>query len=128
MVLDQQVNNQINSIRKGYTPLRESSSCVLNKEIFKGNTLYSEAFDNVYVVYSYGPHHPLVVYLYDIDVWYYNTESCSRTTSRHLTVATRDLFKFKSLTIEPLTTTKIKSLLKKQGSGHPKNLKTLSKR
>lgn len=37
----------------------------------------------LYVVYSYGPHHPLYVFERSTGKWYRNTEKYSRTTSRH---------------------------------------------
>lgn len=41
----------------------------------------------LYVVYSYGSHHPLYVYERSTGKWYRNTEKYSSTTSRHLTQA-----------------------------------------
>lgn len=54
-----------------------------NGTIFGGWT----ADEKLYVVYSYGPHHPL--YLYDAasGVWYGNQTRRSVTTSRHYTQA-----------------------------------------
>jgi hypothetical protein len=52
-----------------------------DRKVFKGNNLFSEEFNGVYVVYSYGHHHPLFVY--KDGVWYENEEKRSVTTSKH---------------------------------------------
>lgn len=46
-------------------------------------TVFSDAFARLYVVYSYGTHWPLYIYDVDTGVWFENTSSASRTTSRH---------------------------------------------
>lgn len=42
---------------------------------------------NLYVAYSYGPHHPLYVYDSAAELWFGNMTKASRTTGRHLTMA-----------------------------------------
>ena len=39
---------------------------------------------SVYVIYSYGPHWPLMVYDNDAHCWFTNDDNYSRTTSRHV--------------------------------------------
>lgn len=53
---------------------------------FKGNSLYAETIDNLYIVYSYGKHFPIAVYNFDTKIWYINTDKYSTTTSRHQSI------------------------------------------
>ena len=52
---------------------------------FKGNNLFSELLVNGYVVYSYGYHYPLFVYVNKACQWYGNSDKRSITTSKHKT-------------------------------------------
>lgn len=53
---------------------------------FQGSNLYSTHTDHGYVVYSYGPHWPLLVAVYCGGrlLWFANADKYSRSTSRHL--------------------------------------------
>ena len=48
---------------------------------FKGNNTFGETIDGVYVVFSYGHHWPLFVYV--DGTWYENQERYSVSTSKH---------------------------------------------
>ena len=59
---------------------------VIRKRLsFRGNNLFSESLINGYVVYSYGHHFPLFVYVNKARQWYGNSEKYSSTTSKHKT-------------------------------------------
>jgi len=72
---------------------------VTDRKEFKGSNLFGE-WDNVwdwlgnktpntpYVVYSYGRHFPIYVWL--LGVWYENTDKYSVSTSKHQTQARPD--------------------------------------
>jgi hypothetical protein len=52
---------------------------------FKGNNLWGEWEDVVYVVYSYGKHFPLWVYDAETEQWFGNADGYSVSTSKHRT-------------------------------------------
>jgi len=58
----------------------------MNRTEFTGNNTFSvwTAY-NKYVVYSYGPHFPLLVYNPSEQKWYHNSDKYSTSTSKHLT-------------------------------------------
>jgi hypothetical protein len=53
------------------------------KKDFKGNNLYGINLNGLYVVYSYGSHFPLYVFINDTKKWYENIDKCSSSTSKH---------------------------------------------
>lgn len=64
---------------------REANQCVATKELFRNTTgsIYSEwVRDDMYVVYSYGEHFPLFIFV-EGQGWFENGDSYSRTTSKH---------------------------------------------
>ena len=78
------------------TANKDCASYVTKREEFKGSNLFgewdgaSDYFDisdtyNLYIVYSYGRHFP--IYLYLNGVWYENTDKYSVSTSKHQTQA-----------------------------------------
>jgi hypothetical protein len=57
---------------------------------FQGSNLYASYTSNGdYVVYSYGPHWPLLIYTNG--VWFANKDKRSRTTSRHFSQCRPDV-------------------------------------
>jgi len=70
---------------------RDARQYVQKQHPFDGSNLYGSWFcvnpssidsgDNGYVVCSYGPHWPLFIYVND--TWFENSESHSRSTTRH---------------------------------------------
>lgn len=59
---------------------------VIRKRLpFKGTNFFGESYPNGYVVYSYGYHFPLFVYVNKACQWYGNSEKYSSTTSKHKT-------------------------------------------
>jgi hypothetical protein len=66
---------------------RDARKYVENLEFFKGSHTYGVwkhmTYCSLYVVYSYGKHHPLFVYDTDIKTWFFNTTKVSRTTTKH---------------------------------------------
>ena len=59
------------------------SGFVIDREEFKTNngTLYGVHIDNKYVVFSYGQHFPLFIYV--DGRWFENSDKYSVTTSKH---------------------------------------------
>jgi len=62
------------------------SNCKARKEVqsklpFKGNNTFAEQRGDAYVVFSYGRHWPLFVYV--DGTWYENQERYSVSTSKH---------------------------------------------
>lgn len=74
---------------------RHARSYVQRTEPFRNSNgqLYAEWIDpshsednnSRYVVYSYGPHWPLFIYVPEINTWFENSERHSMTTSKHRT-------------------------------------------
>lgn len=62
---------------------RKAGNYVRQKEVFKGNNLFSEQLAKGYVVYSYGYHFPLYAWFEVTQKWYRNIDKYSRTTSKH---------------------------------------------
>ncbi len=67
---------------------RDARNYVQSRKDFKANNLYALNRptlhdDEVYVVYSYGVHHPLFVYHYNTNTWFENEDKVSVTTSKH---------------------------------------------
>ena len=54
---------------------------VQNRQTFTGNNTFGEHVGNAYVVYSYGYHWPLFVYV--DGQWYENADRYSVSTSKH---------------------------------------------
>lgn len=65
------------------TTLREMQAEVNGRRLFEGNSVFSEATENFYTVYSYGRHFPMYVYDYAISKWIGNKDKYSVTTSKH---------------------------------------------
>ena len=65
---------------------------IKNKVMFKypNFSLFAEAKNGFYVVYSYGYHWPLWAFNYKSGVWYENSTRSSRTTNRHRRVFVPD--------------------------------------
>lgn len=74
---------------------RQSRPCVQRCEAFKNSNgqLYAEWRggegmgdpNKRYVVYSYGPHWPLFIYVPQVDTWFENKGKYGPTTSKHRT-------------------------------------------
>lgn len=72
---------------------RTARAWVLEKQPFKNSNgqffAYWQGLDGLenrnarYVVYSYGTHWPLFVYVPQVNLWFENKEKFSRTTSKH---------------------------------------------
>jgi len=58
---------------------------------------------DLYIVYSYGEHFPMYVYDHHVEMWFGNSDSNSRTTNRHLTLARPDTDHINMLPTEALT-------------------------
>ena len=50
---------------------------------FKGSNLFSESNTKYYVVYSYGYHFPILLYVRADATWFINNDKYSRDTSKH---------------------------------------------
>ena len=50
---------------------------------FKGSNLFSESKPKYYVVYSYGYHFPILLYVRANATWFINNDKYSRSTSKH---------------------------------------------
>jgi len=61
---------------------------VNEKKTFKASHLFSEWVNGLYVVFSYGHHFPL--YIYMAGIWYGNSNKYSVSTSRHASQARPD--------------------------------------
>ena len=59
----------------------KARSMVQSKLPFKGNNTFGETINGAYVVFSYGHHWPL--FLYVDGTWYENRERYSVSTSKH---------------------------------------------
>ena len=68
----------------------------------------------LYVVYSYGPHYPLLVHDREERRWYVNTDRFSVTTSKHKTQCIPH-----GCTLEPATTGFLIRLIQVRQSDHP---------
>ena len=65
-------------------PLRKLRDYVKGRTVFTGNSVYGDWTNGLYVVYSYGTHHPLFIYSPEEQQWFENSTRYSNTTSRHL--------------------------------------------
>ena len=61
------------------------SEPISNLEEFSGSNVFSEYKDKKYIVYSYGYHYPM--YIYMNGKWVGNSTKYSVTTSKHMTQA-----------------------------------------
>ena len=50
---------------------------------FKGSNLFSDSNTKYYVVYSYGYHFPILLYIHADATWFINNDKYSRSTSKH---------------------------------------------
>ena len=50
---------------------------------FKSSNLFSESNTKYYVVYSYGYHFPILLYIHADATWFINNDKYSRSTSKH---------------------------------------------
>ena len=66
---------------------RDARGYVERREPFHGSNLMAEKYNDgtLYVVYSFGTHHPLFVFDENAGQWYENMTYASRTTSKHRT-------------------------------------------
>lgn len=66
---------------------RDARGYVERRDAFKGSNLFAERRNDgaIYVVYSFGTHHPLFVYDGVAEQWYENMTYASRTTQKHRT-------------------------------------------
>lgn len=83
---------------------RDARQYVAKQHPFKGSNLYAEFFcvqptepapgDYGYVVYSYGPHHPLLiaVTVNGQDHWFANEDGYSQSTKRHMSQCRPDTY------------------------------------
>lgn len=74
---------------------RDMRGCVIRKQAFKNSndTVYGEwkrvlnpdanEAKEIYVVFSYGSHFPMYIYVPELEVWFANADRYSVTTSRH---------------------------------------------
>jgi hypothetical protein len=64
---------------------RDARRYVQFRREFDGNNLFARhrESDDMYVVYSYGPHWPLFIYVHGL--WYENADRYGTTTSKHHT-------------------------------------------
>lgn len=62
---------------------RDARRHVTSLTPFMGSNLFSVAYDDLYVVYSYGPHFPIYIHSGISRCWYANRDKWSLTTSRH---------------------------------------------
>lgn len=63
-------------------PFRNSNSQLYAEWL---DASHSENNNSRYVVYSYGPHWPLFIYVPQVGTWFENKEKYGTTTSRHST-------------------------------------------
>lgn len=66
---------------KKKTSNAKARQLVQKRESFVGSNTYGEWVGNTYVVYSYGPHWPMFIWVNS--QWYQNEERYSVTTSKH---------------------------------------------
>jgi hypothetical protein len=83
---------------------RDARHYVAKQQPFQGSHLYAEYFcvdptdpspgQSGYVVYSYGPHHPLLVAIHidGQDHWFANEDGYSNTTKRHMSQCRPDIY------------------------------------
>jgi hypothetical protein len=66
---------------------RDARGYVERRDAFKGSNLFAQRRNDgaIYVVYSFGEHHPLFVYDGIAEQWYENMTYASRTTQKHRT-------------------------------------------
>lgn len=64
-------------------PNYKAREYVQNRQPFTGSNTFGECVGNAYVVYSYGHHWPMFIYV--DGKWYENANKRSVTTSRHQT-------------------------------------------
>lgn len=64
---------------------RDASWYVEELKEFKGNNTFANWEDNKYIVYSYGTHWILYMYLKDTDWWLGCSEKKNMSTSKHST-------------------------------------------
>lgn len=62
---------------------RDARKFVQQQHPFQGNNLFSVAYDDLYVVYSYGTHFPIYIHSTLTRRWYANKDRYSPSTSRH---------------------------------------------
>jgi len=89
---------------------------------FEGSNLFGQLFcvdpkepapgQSGYVVYSYGPHHPLLVAVHveGQDMWFANEDGYSQSTKRHMSQCRPDMYN-KSIQLHWLSTGWMKRLV-----------------
>lgn len=66
---------------------RDARQYVTSLTPFMGSNLFSVAYDDLYVVYSYGNHFPIYIHSALSGGWYANSDRYSSSTSRHQSLA-----------------------------------------
>jgi hypothetical protein len=101
---------------------RDARQYVQKQHPFQGSHLYAEyRTDNTdmwYVVYSYGPHHPLLIAVTvdGQDLWFANEHGYSNTTKRHMSQCRPDTYN-PSIKLQWLSTRQMHTLATKGYSG-----------
>ena len=89
---------------------RDCRSYVERRDEFKANNIFAKWHGKVYVVYSYGEHYPMFLYIADKKPdggWYENSDKYSRSTSKHHSQARP----FRAVPIQPASTQDLKNLM-----------------
>jgi len=67
-----------------YTSNKWADAQVTTRTPFRGSNTWGEWItDKIYVVFSYGHHHPLYVWDEPLGMWFGNKDKYSRSTTRH---------------------------------------------
>lgn len=102
---------------------RDARQWVVKQHPFEGSNLFGQLFcvdpkdpspgQSGYVVYSYGPHHPLLVAVHidGQDHWFANEDGYSQSTKRHMSQCRPDTYSQGSVTLNWLSTAWMKRLV-----------------
>ena len=95
---------------------RDAREWVVKQHPFEGSNLFAQYFcvdpkdpdpgQSGYVVYSYGPHHPLLVAVHidGQDHWFANEDGYSQSTKRHMSQCRPDIYSQGAITLNWLST------------------------
>jgi sulfatase maturation enzyme AslB (radical SAM superfamily) len=61
---------------------KNTRGLVKERKVFTGNNTFAKVWNNVYVVYSYGVHFPMYMYISETNTWYENSRKYSVSTSK----------------------------------------------
>ena len=89
---------------------KDCRSAVENRKEFNGSNLFARWHGKVYVVYSYGEHYPMFLWIAPDRAdggWYENSDKYSRSTSKHHSQARP----FRAVPIQPASTQDLKNLM-----------------